>query len=105
MFCSKCGKPISSDAKFCNNCGNPVNVNSVNQELTPIQNLDNNQQFVNSQVQNINGHPSFNYVQPNNYDNKLERKKIIFWGLGIGIFIVFLLFIVSLSINKSKNNY
>ncbi|MCD8109463.1 MAG: M48 family metalloprotease [Clostridiales bacterium] len=24
MFCSQCGKPIDSDAKFCANCGHPV---------------------------------------------------------------------------------
>ena len=26
MFCSKCGKQISDQAKFCNYCGNPVNI-------------------------------------------------------------------------------
>lgn len=25
MFCNKCGKEISAQAKFCNHCGNPIN--------------------------------------------------------------------------------
>lgn len=33
MFCQKCGKEISSQAKFCNHCGTPVN--NVHPETTP----------------------------------------------------------------------
>lgn len=33
MFCQKCGKEISDQAKFCNHCGTPVN--DVQPEATP----------------------------------------------------------------------
>ena len=33
MFCSKCGNPLSDDAKFCSACGAPV---KISQEASPV---------------------------------------------------------------------
>lgn len=33
MFCSKCGNPLSDDAKFCSACGAPV---KILQEASPV---------------------------------------------------------------------
>ena len=33
MFCSKCGNPLSDDARFCSVCGAPV---KISQEASPV---------------------------------------------------------------------
>lgn len=46
MFCPKCGKSISSNAKFCGSCGNILNANTV---TTVENNLSgSSQQYVNT---------------------------------------------------------
>ena len=45
MYCTKCGKQLSNTERFCTGCGNPV------------QNMNNNQIIMNSNIQSQNNRP------------------------------------------------
>ena len=107
-YCSKCGDPVEQNEKFCNKCGNSIQINNINQ---------NNQQFGGQQVngnynqQNMNqsqvnyNQQLINNVQYQNYSNRTNNKKGIIIGVGCGLVVVALIFIISLIFKSPSSKY
>ena len=92
MYCNKCGKAIEPDEKYCSKCGN----------------------YIGENLQNINISLPKNDFQektlPNNNLNasnikRLNNKKLIFLGMGIGLGITALIFICVITITTLNNKY
>lgn len=87
MFCSKCGNPLSDDAKFCSTCGAPVNAaqedSPVPQQPTSIPN----------ETENIQAPKSEPFMEAQNFGAQMrdgvtvsgkKSKKGLVIGLSLG---------------------
>lgn len=106
MFCSKCGDPIEQNETYCNKCGNYVGSNTQNVNFNNNPNVYNNQPN-NAVTNNVSPYPQPNYYNYQNQlnFNKLDNKKMIFIGAGIGAGILFVLVICLLVFNNSGKYY
>ncbi|MEE3343009.1 MAG: zinc ribbon domain-containing protein [Bacilli bacterium] len=80
MYCNKCGNPIEPNSKFCNRCGNPLN-NSNNNTI----NISNSKSNILSDLSN--------------------NKKMIFIGVGIGLGIFLVFFVIINIFGGSSSGY
>lgn len=74
MFCRKCGKELSDNAKFCNRCGTPViKDNKIESNLdneTPQQEVEVVYNIPVTELEESNNNETDNVEQTNVDDNK-----------------------------------
>ena len=113
MFCSKCGNPLSDDAKFCSVCGAPV---KISQEASPVPQQP---AGITDETENIQTPKPEPLMQESNFNGQIgygaaapvqkKSKKGLIIGLSIGgvllavILAVALIFVFGLK-GGSKGN-
>ena len=109
MFCNKCGRILEENTKFCGGCGTPISFhNNIQQNTVVTKNNNPNQN-------NLNYNQTYK-----NYDNIIHQnmKKyaiasiiipiisiIIYWNIGLSIYIALLLSGLGFSCAKKGKLY